>query len=283
MSRDVDVVIVAYGAPTQLERCLSHLDRELAVTVVDNSSSPQVAAVARRHGATYIDNEGNRGFATAVNVALVRLAHANSDVLLLNPDAVIDSRGVRDLARFLHSHTNMRVAAVAPRLQGPESEQRVAWPLPTPLRMWAEALGFGRLPARHEFVVGAVLLLRREALNEIGRFDERFFLYAEEADWQRRAQGRGWTSAVCSAVVAEHTGAGSSTNARRREVRFHAAHELYVRKWYGSTGWCAYRVAACVGAAVRMVVLRGDRREGAASRLIVYLRGPCRCAAMSSD
>jgi GT2 family glycosyltransferase len=279
--RPVHVVVVAYYASVQLARCLAGLERELPVTVVDNSSSQEVAAAAERHGAVYIDPGRNVGFATAVNTALARLAHDDADVLLLNPDAVLGPSGVRDLVVFLHSPANARAAAVAPRLQSAgEQEQRVAWPFPTPARMWAEAIGLRRLPARQTFVVGAVLLLRREAIDDVGSFDKRFFLYAEEADWQRRACQRGWTSAVCASVVAEHAGAGASTDAPRREALFHAAQETYIRKWYGPAGWWLYRTAACSGAAARAVILSGERRKDAARRLILYLRGPCRCAAL---
>ena len=128
-------------------------------------------------------------------------------------------------------------------------------------------------------MVGAVLLLRREAIDDVGPFDERFFLYAEETDWQRRACIRGWTSAVCTSAVAEHAGAGTSTDSLRREKLFHAAQETYIRKWYGRTGWWIYRVAACLGAAVRTLMLTRERRMEAARRTLIYVRGPRRCAA----
>lgn len=273
--RAVHVVVVAYHAAGQLSLCLDGLEREVPVTVVDNSSSNEVATVAERHGADYVDAGENRGFAAGVNVALLRLESGDVDVLLLNPDAVLMPSAISELSRFLHRPRNRRVAAVAPRLLGRGGEeQRVSWPFPTPLRMWAEAFGLGRLPARGQFVVGAALLLLREAIDDVGMFDERFFLYAEETDWQRRAREQGWTSAVCTDAVAEHTGAGTSTNPRRRETLFHAAQETYIRKWYGRTGWLLYRVAACLGAAVRALVLTRDRRTEAARRALLYLRGP---------
>jgi GT2 family glycosyltransferase len=196
---------------------------------------------------------------------------------------VIGPNAVRALERFLRSPENTRVAAVAPRLVGGGTEQRVVWPFPTPARMCAEAAGLGRLPARRTFVVGAVVLLRREAIEDVGPFDERFFLYAEEADWQRRALARGWTSAVCADAVAEHVGGGASTSERTRETLFHAAQETYIRKWYGPAGWFLYRIAACSGAAARAVVLGGERRKEAARRLFLYLRGPRHCAALGSE
>lgn len=283
-SRPVHAVVVAFHAPEQLERCLAALQREVPVTVVDNSSSSEVAAVAARCGAEYLDSGCNLGFAAAVNVALSRLANEEVDILLLNPDAVVGPAEVRELGRFLHLPANARVAAVTPSLRGPgEYEQRLAWPFPTPARMCAEAVGLGRLPARRTFLVGAVLLLRREALADVGLFDERFFLYAEEADWQRRAYECGWSSAICSVVVADHAGAGTSVDVRRREALFHAAQETYIRKWYGPSGWWIYRVAACAGAAVRAVVLTHDRRKDAVQRMFLYLHGPRRRAALGPE
>jgi GT2 family glycosyltransferase len=278
--RPVHAVVVAFHAAEQLARCVSGLERQVPVIIVDNSSSTEVASVAARYGAAYVDSGMNRGFAAGVNIALTRLAEAEVDVLLLNPDAVIRPIAISQLARFMRCPEHERVAAVAPCLLGPaDSEQRVIWPSPSPARMWADALGLGGLPARRTFVVGAVLLLRREAIDDVGLFDERFFLYAEEADWQRRARERGWASAVCLDAVAGHMGAGTTTNPRRRETLFQAAQETYIRKWYGSTGWWVYRVAACLGAGARALMLTGDRRKEAAHRTLLYFRGPRRCAA----
>jgi GT2 family glycosyltransferase len=282
--RTVHAVIVAYDAPGELTRCLAGLERQVPVLIVDNSSSKVVASVAARYGADYVDAGANRGFAAAVNVALVRLTEADEDVLLINPDAVVRPGAINELARVLDRPENRRVAAVAPRLSDRTAvEQRAVWPFPTPGRMWAEAVGLGRLPARRTFVVGAVLLLRRAAIDEVGMFDERFFLSAEETDWQRRARDYGWTSAVCADAVAEHTGAGTSTDSRRRETLFHAAQEIYIRKWHGAAGWWLYRVGACFAAAARTLVLKRERREEAARRTLLYLRGPCRCAGLKPE
>jgi GT2 family glycosyltransferase len=284
-SRPVHAVVVAYHAADLLARCLAGLDRQVPVTVVDNSSSAEVAEVAGFHGATYFDSGTNRGFAAGVNLALARLSATDEDVLLLNPDAVVTPLAVCELSRFLHSSQNSRAAAVAPCLLGLGGEvERVTWPFPTPGRMWAEALGLGGcLPVSQTYVVGTVLLLRREAIDDVGPFDERFFLYAEETDWQRRARLRGWTSAVCMTARAEHVGAGTSTDKRRRERLFHAAQETYIRKWYGGEGWCVYRIAACLGATARALLLTRDRRREAARRMLLYLRGPRRCAALGSE
>jgi GT2 family glycosyltransferase len=281
MTRPVHAAVVAYHAVEALDRCLASLEHDAAVVVVDNSNSPAVRDVACRRGADYIDPGRNLGFAKGVNLALRRLEERPpGDVVLVNPDAVLTSENLHLLADFLHRPGNERIAAVSPRLVGADgSEQRVAWPFPTPGREWAEAVGFELPPAR-TFLIGAVLMLKWEAVLEVGLFDERFFLYAEEADWQRRALDLGWSSRLCPAAVATHVGAGTSEDPRRREILFHAAHETYVRKWHGRRGWLSYRSAACLGASIRALVLAGERRAEAARRALLYLRGPRRCAAL---
>jgi GT2 family glycosyltransferase len=283
--RPVHAVVVAYGQSEQLNRCLAALEQKVATTVVDNSSSADVAVVVARHGADYCDLGVNLGFAAGVNVALrTLLTGSPQDVLLLNPDAVFPWSDLETTVAQLHRSGNERVAAVSPRLIGTDGlPQRVVWPFPSPARALAEAFGLGRLPTRDTFVIGAALVLRWEALREVGLFDERFFLYAEEADWQRRARSLGWESALCGAAVASHVGAGTSGDSRRRESLFHAAQETYIRKWYGRAGWWLYRAAAFVGAAMRSVILVGERRRSAARRALLYLRGPRRCAALAGE
>ena len=283
MTQPVHVVVVAYGAAEQLDGALAALGAGYETTVIDNSSSQAVRAVAEKRGAAYVDPGRNLGFGVGANVALRQLlAGSPKDILLLNPDALLEPREIDKLARYLHRPENHRVGAVSPRLVRDDGrEQRVVWPFPTPWRAWAEAVGLGRVPARHTFVIGAVLALRWEAVVEVGLFDERFFLYAEEADWQKRAQALGWSSRLCVDAVASHRGAGTSTDPLQHMARFHAAQETYIRKWYGSAGWLLYRSAACLGAAARALFLTGDRRSAAARRALLYLRGPRRCASLA--
>ena len=283
MIRAVRVVVVAFHAAGELENCLDALGGSFPVTVVDNSSSAAVESVARRVGMEYLDPGVNLGFAAGVNRALcTTLEGSPADVLLLNPDARLDATDVERLASYLHRPENVRLAAVAPRLLGArDAEQRVVWPFPGPGRAWLDAVGLARIPSRRTFVTGAALLLRWEALQEVGPFDEGFFLYAEEADWQRRAHILGWSSALCNEVTGWHLGGGTSTNSRRREELFHAGQETYIRKWHGALGWGTYRMAVLVGAAVRSLVLTGDRRHAAARRAALYARGPRRAAGLS--
>ncbi len=277
--RPVTVVVVAYGAPELLDAALRALEGAYPVTVVDNSSDPEVRAVVDRFAAEYVDPGRNLGFAGGVNLGTSGRIAPGTDVLLLNPDAAIAPAGVALLQRALAADD--RLAAVAPSQHDPATgaPARVAWPFPSPLGAWIEAFGLGGLRRRADYLIGSVLLLRGEALADVGPFDDRFFLYAEEADWQRRATDRGWTVALCPGATATHVGSGTGGAEARREAHFHGSHERYLRKHHGTGGWLVYRSAAVVGAAVRALVLRGERGRQAAARFTLYRRGPLRVEA----
>lgn len=270
------VVVVAYGSPALLDSALDGLGGAFPATIIDNSSSAETRAVAARHRAHYLDPGRNLGFGAGVNAA-VRSLHerglAGADVLLLNPDALVSAESVRAMHRALRA--DRRLAAVGASQTDPRTGEpvRVWWPFPSPARMWLEAVGLGRLNRAADFAIGSVLLLRAEALTDVGAFDERFFLYAEEVDWQKRARDAGWRIAV-EPTDATHLGAATESDSRRREALFHAAGEKYIRKHFGERGWRSYRVAATLGAAARAAVLRGERGRAAAQRRDRYRRGP---------
>lgn len=274
----LSVVVVAYGHPDHLARCLEPLVGLHRLLVIDNSSDRECELVAAAAGAEYHDPGRNLGFAAALNRALDLLG-PGGDILLLNPDAVVDAPVVAQLWSCLHEPANDRVAAAAPRQLGRDGqESRVCWPLPSPPVTWATALGLGRLVRGRNFLIGSVLLLSGAAIAEVGRFDERFFLYAEEADWQRRAYSLGWTVDLCEEVFAYHAGGGSSTNPLTRELLFHSSAELFLRKWYGRLGWTSARLATIFGALARAVGTRGDDQQLALRRARLYLQGPVRTA-----
>lgn len=266
------VVVVAYHGADALRATLVAL-HDLAVLVVDNSSSEAVRSVAASAGAEYLDAGANLGFARGVNLGL---GHARGrDVVLVNPDAVVDSSTVRALTSRVRR--GGRVAAAAPSLVGDHGEtQRVLWPFPTPWGAWIHAVGLGRWqPSEPGFLVGAVLALSAEALADVGPFDEDYFLYAEETDWQKRAVEAGWRVHHVPGLSASHSGGGTSSDETRRETHFQAGGERYVRKWYGRSGWAVYRTAGVVGALLRSP-RRGARGAGARRRAQILWRGPRR-------
>ena len=273
-SEEVDVVAVAYGAPDLLDACLDALAGAYPVVVVDNSSSQAVHRVADEHGAAYVDPGRNLGFAGGVNVGVSRLARPHGDVLLLNPDAEVSPDEVARLHARLRADPGLACVAPSPVDPRDGSAARVGWPFPTPVGAWVEAVGLGGLRRRVDFLIGSVLLIRAEAFDAVGPFDEDFFLYAEEIDWQRRATSAGWRVALCPEVTATHVGAGTGGDASEREIHFQASHERYIRKHFGTWGWWVYRSAVLAGSTVRAVVLPGDRGSRAAFRVRLFWSGP---------
>jgi glycosyltransferase involved in cell wall biosynthesis/GT2 family glycosyltransferase len=273
-TRPVEIIVVAYGAPGLLRDALEPV-REFAVTVVDNSSLPEIAALCAELDVHYIDAGGNRGFAAGVNLGLAHRQLPGADILLLNPDARIESDQIAPLQARLLAEPD--VASVAPTQTDEHGHPaRVEWPFPTPANAWREAIGLGRRQRGARFVIGSVLLLRAEALAQLGGMDERFFLYAEETDWAYRAHRLGWRHRVAGDVHAVHVGAGTSSDARRREAHFHASQERYYRKHFGTLGWQATRAAVWTGAVARSLILPGERGEQARRRAALYRRGPVR-------
>ena len=234
--RGVEVVVVAYGRPDLLADSLQPV-LSFPVTVVDNSSSADVAAVCARLGVRYLDPGSNGGFGAGVNHALDRRLDPDADVLLLNPDAVIGSDDVRRLHQALLADPTL--ASVAPTQVDEAGEpSRVSWPFPSPGRAWLVAAGLGRLGGTSGFVIGSVMMLRREALAQVGRFDEAFFLYAEETDWAYRAHRLGWRHR-------EVTEARARARRRRHEHRLHPPRDPLPRR--GRSATCASTSGRCGG------------------------------------
>lgn len=273
-----EIVVVAYGSADLLRSALAPLRGRYAITVVDNSSLVQIREVTEAAGARYLDPGHNGGFGAGVNHALAHRQLPGRDVLLLNPDAVVQPADIETLHRALRS--DPRAASAGPAQVGTDgTPARVRWPYPSPLGSWVEAVGLGRLrpvPADRSFVIGSLLLLRAEALAEVGGFDERFFLYAEETDWALRATHRGWRHVVVPQALAVHVGGGTSEDPGLRETHFHASQERYLRKHFGAGGWWLAQTAVVVGSAGRSLVLRGPDRASARRRLRLYLHGPVR-------
>jgi glycosyltransferase involved in cell wall biosynthesis/GT2 family glycosyltransferase len=276
--RELQVIVVAYGEPQGLEQAITGLRGCYPVLVVDNSSSPAVEEVAARCGARYLDPGENLGFAAAVNRGMASIELAGCDVLLLNPDAVVEPPSVEVLRTRLHESPDTCCVAPSQHRPGSPKSAPVCWPFASATRAWAEAIGLGRFLHRWDYVIASVLLVRGEAVLDVGGFDEGFFLYAEEADWELRAIRRGWRVCYWEEACATHVGAATDPDPSRRALRFHAGVERFVRKWRGPASWRSYQAATVVTALRRSVLARGGGR-GASLRLAqLYLRGPIRQA-----
>jgi GT2 family glycosyltransferase len=271
------IVVVAYGSEHHLEACLDTLGPDLHIVVVDNGRSLKARQICATFGADYLTPPSNIGFAAAVNLALKARRDLNSDVLLLNPDARLLPSDLKILLDRLHRSPNL--AAAGPRLLSPDGEtQTPLWPIPSPWIALAAMIGTADHLSRRRFINGAVLLLRGAAVNAIGGFDERFFLYSEEADWQLRAIRAGWKVTVVQNAAAIHVGGGTSSDPAQRELLFNVSAERFIRKWYGSLGWHIFRFASIIAAVRRLLTSRNDQKKATYRRAIYqYRRGPVRC------
>jgi hypothetical protein len=207
----LSVVIVSYNTRELLRMCLTSVLRAGAaeVIVVDNASSDDSAQMVQVDfpQVRLIASTQNLGFVRANNLAL---RECRGDyLLLLNPDTEVRDGALQALQGFLDNHP--RAGAVGPRLMyGDGALQHAAFMFPTllqtyfdffprPARLLQSTLNgrypqnaYSGRPFQVDFVLGACLMIRRTALDQIGLLDERYFMYCEEMDWCKRLGQAGW-------------------------------------------------------------------------------------------
>jgi N-acetylglucosaminyl-diphospho-decaprenol L-rhamnosyltransferase len=245
MRDDVSVVVVAYNALPWLERCLASV-RGYATIVVDNGSSDgSVKLVRERFPDAHVIQQANLGMGGGNNAGM--RATSGRYVFLLNSDAWVVGNGVDTLASFADERP--RAAIVAPRLVNPDGTlQRSVRGYPTAWRLATEYLFIRKLapqttllnplyvggfdhasPREVEWLQGTALLVRREAAEDVGLFDESFFMFSEETDWMYRFRKAGWQVWFHPAAEVVHVG-GASHGGRmfvenlRGHLRFTAKH-----------------------------------------------------------
>lgn len=252
----VDVVIVTHQSAPVVGRCLLAVRRELlrlavggrrgSVIVADCGSSDGTLEQVREHGGdTTVLALENLGFAGGCNAALTR---SSADaVLFLNPDAVLSPRSLGTLVRYLDEHPH--AAAVGPQLcdaNGALAVSAQRFPsLAGELRRTFDRVGrllrIGRddevaTSGRVDWVPGACLLVRRRALQLVGWFDRRYFLYYEEVDWCRRARAAGLEVHVVRDALVAHVGGASVSEAlgtRRHDEHHERSRRRYFRTHHG--------------------------------------------------
>lgn len=236
--------------------------------------------------ARVIRNDRNVGFSAANNQAM-RVA-CGEYFLLLNSDAFLRPEAVDKMLAFLQSHPHAGV--VGPRLLNADgSLQRSCHHFPSPKRAWIENLRLSTLLPHHpvledygrwdhdrqrmvDFVSGACMLVRRTTYEEVGGFDEMFFMYAEETDWQRRMCAKGWLTGFTPEAEAVHLGGASGATSGIRRRVFESL-DRYQYKHHGLAGLLSLRLAMIVGNLLRTVVwasillARPARRREALAKL----------------
>ncbi len=213
---DLSIIVVNWNGGELLRRCLAALpaatgDLSVETLVVDNGSRDGSPDMIRRDfpSVVLLEPGRNLGFAAANNLALGRARGRH--LLLLNPDTECRPGSLVTLSRFLDATPG--AAACGPVLLDGDGRPALSWGTPPRLRYhllsildpgrnwlprrWrAATMARPPLPGRRDayrvdYIVGACLMLTREALDSVGPLDERFFLYFEESDWCLRARRQG--------------------------------------------------------------------------------------------
>lgn len=246
----VDVVVVAYNSRDTLRACVEPLTRLswVNVIVVDNACPEESSRAVEDLRVVIIRSRRNGGFAYGCNLGMAK--GCAEFVLLLNPDARIDAASLAVLAETLRG--DQCLAGVGPRVV--DADGTVAFTqrrFPRLRSTYAQGLFLHRVAplggwtddairdhgayerrGTPDWVSGCCVLLRREAVASVGRFDEGFFLYAEETDLFRRLANAGWRTGFEPRATARHDGQGSADPNATEPLRA-ASRVRYARKHHG--------------------------------------------------
>lgn len=279
----LDIVIVNYNTGPLLRDCLASLPAARAglpgrVIVVDNASSDDSLALAQVQDeeVTVLRNTENRGFAAACNQGA---ALAGSDfILFLNPDTRLFPDTLRTALAAFDEDSRAGIVGVPllddrgavavscsrlPRLRGfffkalglEAWASRRGWS--QPMREWAHDRS--RVV---EQVMGAFFLMRRPLFDQLGGFDERFFVYFEEVDLCARARALGWHSLFHAATRAWHKGCGSSERLKAHRLFYSLRSRLLygARHFPAPQAWALLPLTLLLEPATRalQLLLRGD-------------------------
>jgi N-acetylglucosaminyl-diphospho-decaprenol L-rhamnosyltransferase len=248
---DLSVSIVNTNSRELLLACLETLRGTPAeIVVLDNASEDGSADAVRERfpDVRVLAQEFRAGFGANHNT-VIRSTEGRY-VYVLNEDTTADDWGFARIVEYLDARP--RVAALGPRLTYPDGRlQDSAWRFPTPLVSTLGLLTVGKLgvkqsrgdaPHAVDWVMGAALVLRRDALDEVGLFDDEFFLYSEEVDLQFRLRQAGWdVHYFPSATVVHHESQFSADIPERRINEMWRSRHRYWRKHHSGAG---ARVAA---------------------------------------
>ena len=251
----LSIIIVSWNVSELLLGCLSSLpldDPEVEVIVVDSASTD---GTPERVAATFpkvhlITSRDNLGYSRGNNLGFA--AARGALWMVLNPDTAVEPGAIETLSKYLEAHPE--TACVGPGLvygDGTSQSSRRRFPtLQTAIfeSTWLRSLAprgvlatyYGEdwpvdRPVEVDWLVGAALLLRADAVRQVGGFDEGFFMYSEELDLCRRLKAAGWRIAhVPEARVTHFEGRSSAQVRAATHLRFNRSKIRYFRKHHGA-------------------------------------------------
>ena len=300
---DLTVIIVSWNVRDLLRRCLASLSTsplpagprlEIEIIVVDNASTDGSADMVRAEfpQVRLIANDENRGFTAANNQGLA--ASRGRYLLLLNPDTEIVGDALTTMVGYMETHPE--IGALGPRLRYPDGRLQSSrrrfptfatalvestvvqqwWPDNRLLRRYYMADTSDDAVQTVDWLVGACLLVRRQAYEQVGGLDEGFFMYSEELDWCKRLKDAGWEVVYLpTATVIHHEGKSSEQVVPARHIYFQSSKVRYFRLHHGPLQAEALRyflLMTCVYQMLRegFKWLLGHKRPLRAERMHAY-------------
>jgi len=271
---DVSIIIVNWNTKEYLLQCLGSIYQfvkglEKEVIVVDNGSidGSMVAARKRFPETMFIENQINLGFAEANNQALS--LSKGKYILLLNPDTRMKEGNIESLLSFMDSHPEAGI--VGAQLLNPDgSKQNSIANFPSlatellnkSLLRWLFPEKFpGKEkdypePFEVDSVIGACMMVRRDALNQVGLLDEDYFLFLEETDWCYRMKRAGWKIYhVPQAEVYHFQGKSAETVKKRARVEFYRSRYHFFKKNRGHLQWFLLLIGLMIRLGVELIFI----------------------------
>ncbi|MBG6056995.1 GT2 family glycosyltransferase [Cryobacterium sp. MP_M5] len=246
------------------------------VFVVDNESSGDLRGVLEagllpdKVTWSLVELAENRGFAGGVNVALQQALDEGYDAILaINNDAVVDGRSASLLIDTLAA--DVTLGMTAPRILNPDGSEESAGGFLVP------SLGISthtsRTMSAPDFITWACVLVRSDALRDVGLLDEQFFMYWEDVDMSFRLRANGWGFRVCRDATATHE---VSTNRASYPVAIKAYHTwsaiVFARK-HGGAWWGGSRMWIGLSAVANLVRMRSGALRGLHAGILLSREG----------
>jgi N-acetylglucosaminyl-diphospho-decaprenol L-rhamnosyltransferase len=273
----LSIVIVSWNTRDLLAQCLQSVRGEIEVNfdqesvetfVVDNASTDDTVAHLRTHfpWVRVIENQTNLGFAAANNQALARCQ--GRYVLLLNPDTQVLPGALHELVNFLEQTPT--AGAAGARLLNPDGTLQLScYPEPTLRRELWRLFHLDRLrpyalypvaqwsinqPRPVDTVQGAVLLVRRALLDQVGLLDTAYFIYTEEVDLCTRIRRAGWQiNWVPTAVVIHYGGQSTRQVASAMFLKLYQSKLIFFRKHGRAGAAVLYKLILLAASVMRLV------------------------------
>ena len=274
----LEIVIVSHGAKDLLRRCLASLRRFPAgrssrVTVVDSGSGDDTPdMVVSEFPEVRLIRQANIGFSAANNVVL--RSTSSPYTLLLNPDTEVREGTLDSSLERLEKDSSIGMVGCRLVTENGELDHASKRSFPTPIGAVAHFTGIGRRAGasrtfsqyrspslgEHEAgdvdaINGAYMMVRREALAQVGPLDEGYWLYMEDLDWCRRFWAAGWRVFYDPSGTALHVKGGSSGRRRGfvQEVAFHRGMGRFYRRFDASANPGVLSLAVYSGIAVKLL------------------------------